>query len=208
MNDSYDKEMTTMTDQRPVPKELSILICTHPNRAPLLFRMLWHLRHQLVDNVEIIVELNIDPITRGASRNKLLDKAAGKYCVFIDDDDIVADDYISQILTAIKSDPDICSIVGAVTSLWDNKRRRFVLSKKYAPVFTLPSAAHEDEIYYRYASHLCPIRTEIARKVRFPENMFNEDNGYSDRLKKYEGELKEVAIEKTIYYYFSRILLE
>jgi len=169
--------------------------------------MLWHLKQQLVDGVEVIVELNADTNTRGASRNKLLDKATGKYCVFDDDDDVVSDDYVNRILTAIKSNPDICAITGAVTSLIDNKRRLFILSQKYKPIFSLSSADHKDDIYYRYSSHLCPIRTEIARKVRFPDNMINEDNGYSDRLKKYEGELKEIAIESVIYYYYSRILL-
>ena len=192
-------------DEQPQTKELSILICTHPNRASVLSRMLWHLKQQLVDSVEVIVEFNIDPNIRGVSRNKLLDRAAGKYCVFVDDDDVVSDDYIEKVLTAIKSGPDICSITGAVTSLMDNKRRYFVLSQKYEELFSLPSDRHEDDTYYRYSSHLCPIRTEIARKVRFPESMYHEDNGYSDRLKKYEGELKEVAIETVIYYYFSRI---
>ena len=191
----------------PTTKKLSILICTHPNRASLLSRMLWQLKQQLVDGVEVIVELNIDTNTRGASRNMLLDKATGKYCVFVDDDDVVSDDYVSRILTAVRDEPDICAIAGAVTSLWDNKRRMFILSQKYEPVFSLPSADHREETYYRYSSHLCPIRTEIAKKVRFPENMINEDHGYSDRLKKYEGELKEVIIEPVIYYYFSRILL-
>ena len=192
-------------DQQPQPIELSILICTHPNRASVLSRMLWHLKQQLVDGVEVIVEFNIDPNIRGVSRNNLIDKAAGKYCVFVDDDDVVSDDYIERILTAIQSGPDICSITGAVTSLMDNKRRYFVLSQKHEELFSLPSDNHEDDTYYRYSSHLCPIRTEIARKVRFPESMYHEDNGYSDRLKKYEGELKEVAIETVIYYYFSRI---
>ena len=196
-----------MTEQPPTTKELSILICSHPNRASLLSRMLWHLKQQLVDGVEVIVELNADTNTRGASRNKLLDKATGKYCVFVDDDDVVSDDYVSHILTAIQSGPDICSIAGIVTSLWDNKRRGFILSKKYEAIFSLPSSVHDNDMYYRYTSHLCPVRTEIARKVRFPDNMINEDNGYSDRLKKYEGELKEVVIEPVIYYYFSRILL-
>ena len=194
-------------EQPPTPKELSILICTHPNRASLLSRMLWHLKQQLVDGVEVIVELNADTNTRGASRNKLLDKATGKYCVFVDDDDVVSDDYVSQILKAIKSNPDICAITGAVTSLIDNKRRLFILSQKYKPIFSLSSSDHDNDIYYRYSSHLCPIRTEIARKVRFPDNMINEDNGYSDRLRKYEGELKEIAVESVIYYYYSRILL-
>ena len=194
-------------EAKPKQKDLSILICTHPNRTSLLSRMLWHLKQQLVDGVEVIVELNIDRNTRAASRNKLLDKANGKYCVFVDDDDVVSDDYVSLILTAIKSNPDICSIIGIVTSLIDNKRRRFVLSQKYDPIFSLSSSDHDNDIYYRYSSHLCPIRTEIARKVRFPDNMINEDNGYSDRLKNYEGELKEIAIESVIYYYYSRIQL-
>jgi glycosyltransferase involved in cell wall biosynthesis len=188
-------------------KLLSVLICSHPNRMPLLQRMLFQLKRQLTKETEIIVDLCTDPMVRGSVRNSLIDKANGKYCAFVDDDDIVSDYYIKRIVHALKNNPDICSITGCVTSLWNNERRTFVLSTQYKPIFSLPDANHENGLYNRYSSHLCPVKTEIIRTVRFPEDMRNEDNGYSDRLKKYEGELKEVAIEGTIYYYFSRILL-
>jgi len=187
---------------------LSILICSHPHRAPLLSRTLWQLKQQLVDSVEIVVELNTDPNKRGIGRNGLIDKAKGKYCVFVDDDDVVSEDYLERILTVLKSEPDICSIIGLVTSLVDHQQKGFILSTHYKEIFSLPSDNHVNDTYHRYSSHLCPIRTEIARQVRFPEDMYREDNGYSNNLKKYPGDLKEVFIDSVIYYYFSRIKLQ
>lgn len=190
--------------------KLSILICSHFNRRELLKRMVACLESQKTNEVEILTIQNNDAMMRGRDRNALLDKAAGEYCVFVDDDDVVSDDYVSTILAALKSEPDICSITGIVTSLMDNKRRRFVLALRYDTLFSLPSNQHKENTYYRFSSHLCPIRTELARKIKFPLNMFHEDNGYSDRLKKFTSanNLKENYIDKPIYYYFSRILIE
>jgi len=189
--------------------KLSILICSHFNRRELLKQVVRSLEIQKPDCVEILTIQNNDPMIRGVHRNQLLDNAEGQYCVFVDDDDCVSDDYISTILDALKDEPDICSMTGIVTSLMNNIRRRFVLSLKYDTVFSLPSNMHKDNTYYRFSSHLCPIKTNLARQIKFPANMYHEDNGYSNRLKEYikNHPLKESHISKPIYYYFSRILL-
>lgn len=190
--------------------KLSILICSHFNRRELLKRMVACLESQKTDDVEILTIQNNDAMMRGANRNTLLDRAGGDYCVFVDDDDVVSDDYVSTILAALKSGPDICSMTGIVISLMDNMRRRFVLDLQYDTLFSLPSNQHKNNTYYRFSSHLCPIRTALARKIKFPLDMYHEDNGYSDRLKMFTSanKLKESYIDKPIYYYFSRILIE
>jgi glycosyltransferase involved in cell wall biosynthesis len=188
--------------------KLSILICSHVSRGPLLDRMLGILRTQKTDDVEIQARLNNDVMKRGSDRNALLDDAQGEYSVFVDDDDMLKDEYVALILKALESGPDIVGITGIVTSLMDaTQKRKFVLSLKYEPLFSLPSNDYRDNTYFRYASHLCPIKTELARKIRFPEDMYHEDNGYSDRMKEYAKthELTEVMIDVPIYYYFSRI---
>ena len=58
-------------------------------------------------------------------------------------------------------------------------------------------------VQYRPTNHLNPVRTELAKQVRFPEKDFGEDSDYCDKL--YESGLlkNEVIIEdKIMYHYF------
>ena len=165
-----------------MPK-LSILIYTHVTGWPLYERMAAHLKEGFFssNDIEILVIKNNDNGNRKnvGDRDELIDRAAGDYCCFVDDDDVVSDDYVWKILQAISAEPDICSISGLVTSLVNNEQHAFELSTKYERLFSLPSNEIEDDTYKRFASHLNPIRTAIAREVRFPEDVFHEDNGYS-----------------------------
>lgn len=186
--------------------KLSILICSHTARRPLMNRMVHHLEHQQFDGVEILAATNDDYLSRGKTRNELLDAARGEYCCFVDDDDVVSDDYVAKILTALREDPDICGITGQVIQLRNPViTRLFKLSTRYDQPFSLPvKPEHRDDPeIYGHASHLCPIRTEIARHIRFPEDVNHEDNGYSGRLKDL-GPLRETVIDGIIYYYFYR----
>jgi glycosyltransferase involved in cell wall biosynthesis len=188
---------------------LSILICSHTARRPLMDRMVHHLEHQrifVIDGVEILTATNDDYMERGKTRNQLLDAARGEYCCFVDDDDVVSDDYIEKILAALENKPDICGITGQVIQLrYPVTTRLFHLSVAHPEVFSLPIKGPEREELgiSRFASHLCPIRTEIARQVRFPKDVKHEDNGYSGRLQE-AGLLRETIIEGVIYYYFYR----
>ena len=187
---------------------LSVLICSHPERKPLLDRMVSHLESQKQAGVEIVYEFNSDYLSRGITRNKLLDRAKGQYCCFVDDDDVVSDDYIEQILKALEFEPDICGITGRVISLLTNEAHDFVLSTKHEKPFSLPSRELSDGRYLRSVSHLNPIKTEIARKIRFPESKIrHEDNDYTQRLKHLRCKLKEVFIDDVIYYYFNKVAI-
>lgn len=193
--------------------KLSILICSHVNRRPLLERMLKHLREQSVNGVEVCVAHNDNISKRGRDRNSLIDGAQGDYCAFVDDDDVVSDDYVWRILKAIEGKPDICSLTGRVTSLVDGMSRKFMLSTVYDKVFSLPSdevtLIAGNPVYYRFASHINPIRREIVRSVRFPEDILHEDNGYSERLRQFIKQhiphIQENLTGGVIYQYFSRI---
>ena len=80
-------------------------------------RMVHHLEHQAAEGVEIRTAMNDDYLQRGKTRNDLLDAARGEYCCFVDDDDVVSDDYTAKILTALTSAPDICGITGQVIQM-------------------------------------------------------------------------------------------
>ena len=54
--------------------------------------------------VEVIPEVDKGETPTGTKRNNLIDRAAGKYIVFVDDDDTVSDYYVSEILRCAESD--------------------------------------------------------------------------------------------------------
>lgn len=68
---------------------LSILICSLHSRSHLLAELKAILQPQLTGDVELLIEIDNKEISTGAKRNILLNRAQGKYIVFIDDDDMV-----------------------------------------------------------------------------------------------------------------------
>lgn len=157
--------------------KLSILICSLHSRVKLLNRLQAQLRHQLTDEVEVIVETDSGEITTGSKRNILLGRATGEYCCFIDDDDLVSDTYVSRILEATKTNPDCVGFTGQITFASKNKSHDFVHS------FECKSWYFRNNIYYRYPNHLNPIRTALAREVGFKDITVGEDKDFSDRLR-------------------------
>jgi hypothetical protein len=174
--------------------ELSICICTTSERSEIIKPLLNNLTHQILgyeDSVEVLID-NHETDCVGKKRNNLLRQSQGKYVVAIDSDDHVSDDYISLILTAIKSNPDCIGISGWVTTNGNNKCD-WHISKDYGKWYQVGN------VYYRTPNHISPIKREIALKAMFPEIRFAEDYEFSMRVLPY---LKtEVKISNPIYHY-------
>lgn len=87
--------------------KLSILIPTVPSRKQSYTELIGMLEAQATDDVQIIGLYDNKHWSVGTKRNKLLDMAEGEYITYIDDDDVVYDDYIKDILEAMKGEPDL-----------------------------------------------------------------------------------------------------
>jgi len=177
---------------------LSILICTLDRRKEYLDRLIRCLSAQTTSEVEIITDHHpTDSI--GTKRDRLLSKATGEYCVFIDDDDLVAPNYIPLILKAIESKPDVVDINLIMTTDGIRAERSFhMLSiKEWSEKEDLNIAGHK--FYLRYPNHLNPVKTEIAKKVGFIPISEGEDKDYSKRLQPYLR--NSVYIHQPIYFY-------
>lgn len=181
--------------------EFSILICSLQSRASFLERLFNNLSSQLNENVEVLTSLDNGEKSIGQKRNELLDKAQGKYIAFIDDDDLVSDNYISLILDAVK---DNCDVVGMhlIMTIDGRDPQKTYHSLKYNRWFDEPDPENGRRKYYRNPNHLNPVKKEYALQVRFPEINNGEDRVYSQKLLPF---LKtEVYIEQPIYYYLYR----
>jgi len=177
-----------------VPKPeiiLSILILTIPSREKQLVELMKCLEPQKHPNVEILIDKR-KRLKIGTKRQDILEKAHGKYIVFIDDDDLVHPYYISMILTAIKDSPDCVGINGIMTT--DGKDpKQFIHSIKYKKWYD------ENGIYYRNPNHLNPVLKGLALKAGFKTINHGEDHLYSHAL--FHLLRSEVYIENPIYHY-------
>lgn len=147
----------------------------------------------LINPIEIVSCSN-EFISIGEKRNLLLNEANGDYICFIDDDDMVSDDYILKVLNALKSEPDCCSLNGIIT-FDSEKPKEFKHSIQY-------DAYSEDEnYYYRFPNHLNAIKSSICKQVKFPEINHGEDTSFATQIKNLDLLKKESTIEGIIYYY-------
>lgn len=170
---------------------LSILVATMPSRSKSFEALIEVLGQQLTGETELIVDFAMS-YNIGTKRNKLLESATGDYVVFVDDDDMVADDYVVRILEAIKDNPDCVGISGVITTN-SGQLQQWHISKDYADWY------EKDNIYYRTPNHISPVRRELALKVGFPDIVTGEDYEYSKRL--YPLLRTENKIDGNIYHY-------
>lgn len=184
-------------------KQLSILVCSMNKRKHYLDELMNVLKPQ-VDAfngaVEIIVDIDDGQMVVGAKRNRLLDCAKGEYVCFVDDDDLISEDYVKRIVEAIQVKPDCCSIEGVLT-MNGNNPQIFKHSLKYKQWY------HEGEgsgrVYYRNPNHLNTIHHSIASYVRFNDGLQEaEDRDFSMRVLPFLE--IEAIIEGVLYHYRAR----
>lgn len=184
-------------------KLLSILIPTTPDREKVLYELLSELHNQIEKGgydsfVEILVETDNRELSVGKKRQMLLERAKGKYVIFIDDDDKVGEDYLFEIMEAIKQEPDVITFNGWIETNGAN-RENFKISKDF-PYITVSDAYGKNE-YLRFPNHLCGILRSIAIKIGYKDMRHAEDYDYAKRLKD-SGLLKnEIYIQKDLYFY-------
>jgi len=180
--------------------ELSILICHIPERYDFLKRLTEILDPQLEKHKNTVQCLIDDSRYKsiGRKRNDLVARAQGKSFLFIDDDDMVADNYVELQLVGVRSGADCCSLKGIITEDGQNPLL-FEHSIKYKEYKTNPP---EFPVRYeRFPNHLNAVKTEIGRQFKFPEKNHGEDTDYATAMFK-SGLIKtEYYIPQVIYYY-------
>lgn len=186
-------------------KKLSILIPTI-KRDEVKFRSLINeLYRQILpfysDHVEIICDYDEND-TIGAKRQRLLEKANGKYIAFIDSDDWVSENYIRLLIEGIDKDVDCCSLLGIITTDGCDPHY-FEHSIKYDKYETVHSAVFNngDIRYLRFPNHLSCIRSSIAKQFKFPNSSWSEDTDFATKIHN-SGMIKtEHYIPEVIYHY-------
>ena len=109
--------------------KLSILVPTVPSRIELFYvKLMKELLRQInpyKNEIELIAFFDNKKRSIGKKRQEMINLSQGEYIVFIDDDDRISEDYISQIMTKLAQNPDtdcvvfdsICRVNGGIEKL-------------------------------------------------------------------------------------------
>ena len=177
-------------------KELSILILTLPTRIDSYATLIKSLNQQVIENnlinrVQILTLCDTKEISVGEKRNILLNKSCGRYVCFIDDDDVIAPNYLIKIISALSSNADVITFCGDYME--NSIRTEFSISMVHRGNFNHPN------MFYRLPNHLCPVKREIALSCQFTDKNYGEDSDYAEKINKY---LKnEYHIQEKLYFY-------
>jgi hypothetical protein len=129
-------------------------------------------------------------------RQTLVETAATDYVSFVDDDDLVTEDYVISVMWALASWPDY---VGFQVQCYENDRPTAVA------YHSLDNGKwhNGDGRHYRDISHINPIRTELARKADFSRTRPGrpEDRAWADQLRRGKVLKSEVVIDRILYHY-------
>ncbi len=181
---SADKEIYERRKQRGfdyTPPTLAVCIATLPERAPRLKQLVDELYRQRArltpqGQVEIVIDNGLGTV--GEKRQRLLERAKAHFVAFVDDDDLVAWDYLQRIVDALHGSPeaDCVAITGVMTTAGATPER-FIHS-----LDVTEWKKNDDGVYLRGINHLCPVRRELALKAGFPAANHGEDFDYSRKL--------------------------
>ena len=191
---------------------LSIGILTLNGRENYFNRLMHHIKlaaNKWAEQLELIVAKDNKEASVGTKRNQVLDQANGKFVCFIDDDDMISADYFDDVMNAIIQNDDVDSIGFNGMYYVDEKpmmvfkhSSQFNDTRVLEKVFDNGGNHTGDKVVqYRKCNHLNPVRTTLAKQIRFNEISYGEDSDYSTRL--YESNLlkKETYIDKILYHY-------
>lgn len=157
--------------------DLSVLVCSLASRTDTRARLMDCLAAQdpaLLARTQILVDVDAGQVTIGAKRQRLLKASVGRYVAFIDDDDMVTDDYLTELFRGIEKGVDH---IGVRMLLISRGQKRDVECSMHHTAW-----AQKDGVYLRGAQHVCAVKRGLALAAGFPDVSFGEDRAYCDAL--------------------------
>ena len=171
---------------------LSILTPSIPARFASVERLAAKIAAQGGD-VEHLILCDNRRRTIGEKRDNLLRLARGKFVAFVDDDDDVSEDYVSELLKAASGDPDVITFDQEATV---NEQVSRVVFRVGQP----NGAFTPGGITLRNAWHVCAWSRSLATQSAFPPTNYGEDWAFAAPLCAVDN-LREIYIPKVLHYY-------
>lgn len=176
----------------------SILIPTLGERRPLFQRLLSGLLPQLdahEGRVRVVAWHNDGAPSLPVIRQSMVVRAQDDYVSFVDDDDLVSPDYVTEVVGALATRPDY---VGFQVQCYSDGSPTAVAyhSLEYKRWRNLPHR------YERDISHINPIRTALALKADFRlAGRRAEDRAWADQLRRKRALRTQVVVPRILYHY-------
>lgn len=168
---------------------LSVLIPTTPDRDYLFYPLYdelnrqvheLHSLHPMLGTVEILVDSSKRFLEGGLSigkkREAMVNRATGKYLMFLDSDENIAPNYTETLLRLCNQNKDIVTF------------RNFTKTDFYWCLvdMSLKNKVNEeatpDKIVYRRPFHICPVRTCYAQMYEFDDTNYGEDFSWMSKV--------------------------
>lgn len=175
---------------------LAILICTLPDRVMKLRRLLAILDPQVKqfqDKVFYRIHDGGRSMPTGTKRNQLITQTQSDYFVFIDDDDLISNNYVAEIIKASEVRPDVITFRGWMTT---NGHSRAGWTIRLGSTYE-----ERNGHYYRWPNHIVPVRREAVHGIWFPDVWIQEDYRWSKAVRDAGALKSEVHIDKELYHY-------
>lgn len=174
--------------------KLSILIPTLPGREHYLNNLLLNINVQKKNyNLEILIDDTDRQVSTGRKRNNLISRSIGDYIWFIDDDDDIHHDALRLVYGALDKKPDVVTFNGWMTT--DGRRKeRFII--RLGSNYTKRMG-----IYYRYPNHICPMKRELIKDIKFEDIYHGEDYLWATQIHDKALLQTEEVITEDIYHY-------
>lgn len=178
--------------------KLSILVPSITERSRQLELLLEELERQIGElPVEVLVFTDNCKRSLGDKKNDLKNLVKGDYWAMCDDDDMIGEDYISSILEAIKSNPDIITF----KQLAHINGEPFLVT--FGKDFKDEEARKENNKWVdvkRKPYHVCVWKTSVVKNCFFPSKNYFDDSEFAEMAQK--ELLSEVHIDKILHYYY------
>lgn len=179
--------------------KLTILVPTVPSRIELFYvKLMKELLRQIEpykNEIELISFFDNKKRSIGKKRQEMINLAQGKYIVFIDDDDRISDDYISQIIIKLSENPkcdcvvfdSICRVNGGI-----NKLCKYGIEFEYGDI--------NNGLEWRgKPAHTMVYSSSIVKNHQYTDMGNGEDYDWVKRA--YLDIKNQIRIDKVLYYY-------
>lgn len=183
--------------------KLSILIATITDRHASLAALQEKLLSQIGDrDVEVLWLGDNKQRSIGLKRDALLRIAQGDYVTWVDDDDSISDNYIDEILKAIKTNPDVITFKQLAHVNGTPYEVEFKHGNENEALTWNPT--HAGDVVYnnlkRAVWHTCIWKRELAVTSKFPDSSYGEDWEFCKPLQ--EKIKSSYYIDKILHYYY------
>lgn len=139
--------------------------------------------HHTLGEVELIGDYRDSFLDGGPSigkkRQSLVERAEGKYLCFLDDDEDIAPNYVETLVRLCQLDTDVVTF------------RNLTKTDFYWTVvdMSLKNPVNEEatpeRIVKRKPWHICPVRSEYAKKYQFEDSNYGEDWKWFEQVLKH-----------------------